>query len=310
MHGLRGVFGNAQGLELRQVQVHFRRCFGARGQLEFKLDARHGAGLVRLADQVAGLDQGDAAAGGQRLADPGVDLALGAARQVQTELVLGATAHGVAGVDVLAHHVFHEAAGGEHLDLAGLDVGLVDHPAHAAKMIGMAVAVDHRHHRFARAVLVVQLQRGAGGFGGGQRVDDDQPVVAFDEGHVGQVQATHLVQPRRYFEQASVGVELGQAPEAGVDAVGAVLRGEEFIALKVPHRFAGGIADLAVERRDQAAGDCFVIGAVAEGQLRQHGGIAAAGLFAGTNRCLGGMQGLAQAGGSNQAGQARTRVQG
>ncbi|MNM61209.1 hypothetical protein D3C81_725050 [compost metagenome] len=177
--------------------------------------------------------------------------------------------------------MFHEPAGGEHLDLAGVDVGLVDHAAHAAEVVGMGMAVDHRHHRFARTVLVVQIERGTGGFGGGQRVDDDQPVVAFDDGHVGQVQAAYLVQPGYHFEQPGMVVQLSHAPEAGVDRGGAVLLLEEVIAGQVPDRLAVGIHDLPLERCDQPAADGGEIGIIAERPLLEHGGVVGAGLFAG-----------------------------
>ncbi|MNH19857.1 hypothetical protein D3C79_796050 [compost metagenome] len=108
MHGLRGVFGDTQGLEPGQVKVHFRWRLSARGELEFDIDAGNTTRFIRLADQVGRWDQGDGAADGHRLADGRVDLPLLTTRQVQAELILGTAAHGIAGVDVLAHDVFHE----------------------------------------------------------------------------------------------------------------------------------------------------------------------------------------------------------
>ncbi|MNS53590.1 hypothetical protein D3C72_863490 [compost metagenome] len=255
VHHLRGVFRHAQRTQLRQVQVHLRRRFGARGQLEFHVEAGDGAGFQFLVDQVGGRDQGDGAAARRALAQASIDLAFFATGQQAAELELRAAAHGVAGVDVLAHHVFHEPGGGEHLDLAGLDVGFVDDPAHATEVVDVGVAVDHRHHRFARTVLVVQVQCRLGGFGHGQRVDDDQPVVAFDDGHVGQVEAAHLIQPWADFEQSGMGAELGQAPEARVDRLRGLVLGEEVISLDVPDDLARGVLDLAFEGRDQTFAD-------------------------------------------------------
>ena len=39
--------------------------------------------------------------------------------------------------------------GRDDRDVAGLDVGLVDHAAHAAEVVDVAVGVDHRRHRLA-----------------------------------------------------------------------------------------------------------------------------------------------------------------
>ncbi|MNQ48931.1 hypothetical protein D3C85_628190 [compost metagenome] len=309
VHHLRGVFRHAQGAQLRQVQVHLCRRLGARGQLELYLETGDGAGLQFLVDQVGGRDQGDSAAARCALAQAGIDLAFFATGQQAAELELRAAAHGVAGVDVLAHHVFHEPGGGEHLDLAGLDVGFVDDPAHATEVVDVGVAVDHRHHRFVRTVLVVQVQRRLGGFGHGQRVDDDQPVVAFDDGHVRQVKAAHLIQAWADFEQSGMGAELGQAPEARVDRLRGLVFGEEVIGLDIPDDLARGVLDLALERRDQTLGDRLVVGAVGEGQLLQHGGVTGRGLRAGCDRFIGGDHRLRQAG-SDQASEQPTRAQG
>ena len=272
------------------------------------MQASDGAGFQRLGNQIGRRDQCDRATAGRTLAEAGIDLTFFTARQQAAELVLRAAAHGVAGHDVLAHHVFHEADRRVDLDLAGLDIGLVDHPAHAAEMIDMGVAVDHRDDRFARAIGVVQIQRRPGGFGHGQRIDDDQPVVTFDDGHVGQVEAAHLIQLGADLEQTGVGIELGQSPQARIDRFRRLVFGEEIIGIDVPDDFAGSVLDLTLEGCDQAFADGFEIGAVAERQGLQDGSVACGGLHARRNRTVSSEQRLAQASG-DQAGQQAARAQ-
>ncbi|MNJ38148.1 hypothetical protein D3C77_329890 [compost metagenome] len=72
----------------------------------------------------------------------------------------------------------------------------------------MAVGVDHRHYRFLRTVSVVEVKTGLGHFSGHQRVNDNQPGVAFDDCHVGQVEAANLIDPFGDLEQAVVEVQL------------------------------------------------------------------------------------------------------
>jgi hypothetical protein len=92
-------------------------------------------------------------------------------------------------------------------------VGLVDHAAHAAEVVGMAVRVDHRDHRLAALqCLHCELQPRARHILGKQRVDDDPAARAFDERHVGHVVAADLVDAVDDLEQARRGVELLLAP--------------------------------------------------------------------------------------------------
>ena len=74
--------------------------------------------------------------------------------------------------------VLHEAVRREHLHLAGRDVGLADHALDAAKVVGVAVRIDHRADRLLRPVLIVQIERGARRLGRQQRIDRGSAPVS------------------------------------------------------------------------------------------------------------------------------------
>ncbi|MCY1438822.1 hypothetical protein D9M71_550360 [compost metagenome] len=207
--------------------------------------------------------------------------------------------------------MLHEAGRREDLHLASLDVGLVDDAARPAEVVDMAVAVDHRDDRLLRSVLEIQVEGGAGGFRGGQGIDEHQAGVAFDDGHVRRVEAAHLVELRHDLEQAGDVVQLGLAPQAGVDRVGGVLVVEELVRAHVPHHLALGVLDLPAERRDQPAFGGLELLAVGERQALQHFGVLCGGDGAGrfAVQALCSQQRLGE-GGGDQGGEQRAALAG
>ncbi|MNM79910.1 hypothetical protein D3C81_918580 [compost metagenome] len=166
-----------------------------------------------------------------------------------------------------------EALGRDDAHLAGLDVRLVDHPAHAAEVVGVGVAVEHRDHRALAQVLIGQVERSPGRFRREQRVEDDPAAVALDEGDVGDVVAAHLVDAVGDLEQAVLHVQLGVAPQAGVDRVRCLLvRADETrVAGHVPDHPAIGVLDgQCVGFGDEAAPGVLEIALVVERQALQH----------------------------------------
>ena len=141
-----GVLRHPHGAELREVGVHLGRRLSAGRHLEHHahaVDRDLFAGLLDLAgrhDQPGGAGRGG-------LAKTAVDAALRVARQQGAVHVDRAAAHRVAGDHVLADRVFGEVLRREDLHLAGLDVGLVHDAAHAAVVVDVRMAVDHRDHR-------------------------------------------------------------------------------------------------------------------------------------------------------------------
>ncbi len=176
--------------------------------------------------------------------------------------------------------MFEEPLRGNHLHLAGFDLRLVDHPAHTAEVVDVRVGIDHRNHRPLRAMAEVHRQTGPGGFHRQQRVHHDQAMLTFDQGHVGQVQATHLVDAVGDLEQTGNAIELGDAPQAGVDG-GRCLAVEEGVALQVPDGLAIGIDHGLVDGFEQAPAGIVEVAAVGEGQALQPLLIALAGEFGG-----------------------------
>ncbi|MNG27821.1 hypothetical protein D3C84_1129900 [compost metagenome] len=66
----------------------------------------------------------------------------------------------------------------------------------------MAVGVNHRHDRLFRPMLIVEIECRFGGFGGNQRVEDGDAVLAFNDGHVRQVVVANLIDTVGNLEQA------------------------------------------------------------------------------------------------------------
>ncbi|MNJ26137.1 hypothetical protein D3C77_206030 [compost metagenome] len=193
-----------------------------------------------------------------------------------------------------------EVGRGDQAYLAVLDVLLVDDPAGAAEVVGVGVAVDHGNDGAFAQVLVHQFQRGLGGFYREQGVEDNPAGPAFDEGHVGQVIATHLVDLVGDLEQAVLHVQLGHAPQARVDRIGRGLvdADEALVGGHVPDHFAAGIADgQFLGLGDQPALRVLEVLAVVEGQGLEHGGVGLASDLAGRLGGLGyGMGGCRQEG--------------
>ena len=140
-----------------------------------------------------------------------------------------------------------------------------------AVVVGVAVGVDQGADRPLAAMGAVEGQRGGGGFGVGQGVDDDDAALAFDDRHVGQVDAADLVDTGRDLEQAVGHVQARQTPKAGVHLRRRLLAGEEGVVVEVPDQLAAGAAHHPVrQRRDMPAPGIGEVGRVVEGQFPQH----------------------------------------
>ena len=87
-------------------------------------------------------------------------------------------------------------------------------------MVNVTVAVDHGHHRALALFLVDEGQGRLGGVWRNERIKDDPAFVALDEGDVGEIETTDLIDVVGDLEQAVLHGELGVAPQAGVDGIG------------------------------------------------------------------------------------------
>ncbi len=146
VQGADHVLGHQQGLLPRQPDVHLRRRLGARRVLEGERHAVQHQVLALAFDQAGRRQQAQRSAR-QSLADGHVDLPLRPLGQLRAVLVGGAAHHGVAGQDVLLDRRLHEAGRSDDLHRAAGDLLWLDQTAHASKVIGVGVAVDHRTDR-------------------------------------------------------------------------------------------------------------------------------------------------------------------
>ncbi|MNT32228.1 hypothetical protein D3C72_1680980 [compost metagenome] len=158
-------------------------------------------------------------------------------------------------------------------------------------------------------MLEVQVEAGARGLHRCQRVDHDQAGIALDDRHVGDIEATDLVDPIRHLEQPVVHVQLRLAPQAGVHGGRRPVLLEEAIGGQRPNHIALGIADLGViQRADKATARGLEVTPVLERQLLQHGRIGTGGGIGGgiarggRGRCGAGGAGKADGGCSQRGG--------
>ena len=174
-------------------------------------------------------------------------------------------AHHIAGQDVLGDGRLQETLGGDDPQACG-DLLRRGHAQDAAVVVHVAVGVDHRADWPIALLVAQQLQRRRRRLGRGQRIDDNPAGLAFDEGDVGDVEATHLIDAGRHLEQAVMGVEPRLPPEARVHRVGP-------LALKEGERaLAPGAGDLGVlDRADETPLRQHEVGAIVGGQGRRHG---------------------------------------
>jgi hypothetical protein len=108
------------------------------------------------------------------------------------------------------------------------------------------VRVDHRDNWQETKLCSHELVAVPRCLFGGERVDHQPPGVATEEGDVGDVVTTDLVDVFAHFEETVVMVQLGVTPQAGVHGVGGwVAHCEEGVIVHVDDRAAIGVHDVA-----------------------------------------------------------------
>jgi hypothetical protein len=261
------VLGHAERTPLREVEVHLRRCLGARRELEHDVHAVEQDVLAGAGDLHRRRDERDGAGRVVRT-EAARHLPEGALVERGAVHVAGAPGHGRAGHQVLADGVGGEVLGGEDRDAAGLAVG--QHATSTPEVVDVAVGVDEPGDGAIAARRAVEPERGGGGLGGDQRVDDDDALVALHQGHVGEVEPADLVGAGSDLEQAVHEVELGLAPQARVHRC---RRRPADVAVggEVPHHPAvGGPHHRVVQGGDEAPPGVLEVLVVVEGQRHGH----------------------------------------
>ena len=131
-------------------------------------------------------------AAGDALANAAAHLTLRSGRQVAAKLVIGPPPHCGPSHDIFGRGFGHEMLGRNDRDLACLHIRLVDHPAHAAKMVAMAVTVDDCGDRRAPSLSLTSLSAAAAVSRVVSGSINIQPVCAFDDRHVRHIEPAHL----------------------------------------------------------------------------------------------------------------------
>ncbi|MNR20384.1 hypothetical protein D3C85_1372200 [compost metagenome] len=95
-----------------------------------------------------------------------------------------------------------ESKGGINLHLAGFHIFFIDYAAHTTVVVNVTVGVNHRHDGLFRPMLIIEIECRLGGFGGNQRIEDGDPILTLDDGHVRQVVVANLINTISNLEQA------------------------------------------------------------------------------------------------------------
>ena len=252
MQGAGAVFGHPEGTVLREIGVHFGRGFGAGGQLEFDLQPVDGQ-LWNIFPDLIGRCNKAHLTGRLSHADADGECSFLPFFQHRTILILRTPGHCDAGIDVFADGVFQKsfrckddrfARGKLFVDgKAGVRyIVPVDRTLCAAKVIHMAMTVQHSfdiqrsepvfHQRFCCLHI----------FFAHQDIKNDPAVVGADEGRIGHIKATHLIDAVTYFKQTGFGIELGIPPQARVDRIRRITV-QIPIALQIPCRCSVIVVD-------------------------------------------------------------------
>ena len=294
MHLLAQVFRSVIQLLVGNAECHLGRALGTGYVVEHEVHPVQFGLLGGLVDQPGWGNDADGAIG-HILAQAGVHIAFGIARQVAAKLVERAPRHGRAHHDVFAGGFFHKACRCHDGNLALCYFLGRHHAQHAAKVVGVGMGQHHRRHRLVAQVLAGEGQRGAGGLRGRQRVDQNPAGLAFDDGHVGNVKAAQLVHAVHDLEQAIVGVQLGVAPQAGVDRVGGLAL-QEVVGVKVFENRAVRRKNFAGRLGHEAALGIFKVLRIVKLQILRKLGVYLECFRRGVARCATDAAGFAAAG--------------
>ncbi len=202
MQGMGNILCRFNHFLLFDIPQHFRRCFGTWRHHEVVGQAINHFLLAGFSDVVGRLEQrhGTRRGGGAKTS---ADLAFGVRLQQVAVHIAGATTHRGTGHNVLGNRFFHESGRGVDFYFASLHVGFINHAADAAVVVNMAVGEQDGDNRLFTAVGVVEIHRFFRRLGAQQRVDNGDPFLAFDDGHVGEIEITDLINTVGDFKQAA-----------------------------------------------------------------------------------------------------------
>src|SRR5262245_19203823 len=120
-------------------------------------------------------------------------------------------------------------------------------------------------------MLIVQVQRGLSRFHREKGIDHDQSRIAFQNGHVGKVDAPNLINPLDDLEQPVLMVELRLPPEAGIDRVGCRFFEERIDFLAPDHMPVRSGHKRVGQRGNESARGILKVVLFVERELREDG---------------------------------------
>ena len=258
MKVMRGVLRHVEHFQLRQIEMEFSGRFALRCHLKHEFETVDDPFVAGGHDQIGGRHQRNRS-GGHRFAETAIDLSASAARNERPKLILRSPQHRIASDHVLGDGKFHEQVRRDDRHPAARHILIAEHAACAAPVIGVGVGVDHRCHRLAPAMLEVEFKPGTCTLSRGEGVDHDDTGVAFDQGHVGDVEAAYLIDARTDLEQAVVHVELRLPPQAWIDGGWRSVRGEKAVRLERPDHATLRIRDGCIGKCVDEAAACVLV---------------------------------------------------
>ncbi|MNC27059.1 hypothetical protein D3C75_752190 [compost metagenome] len=152
-------------------------------------------------------------------AQPRTHLAFGIRFQQIAVHIAGAAAHDVTRHDVFCHGGLHKAGGGINLHFARLDIGLIDYTSHTTIMVYVAMSVDNSDNGLFTSIFIIEIHTHFGGLCRNQRVNHGNAFFPLNDGHIGEIQVTDLVNTIRDLKQAADVNQLRLAPQAWVHGI-------------------------------------------------------------------------------------------
>ena len=266
-----GVLGEVERLQARIEHVHLGRRLGLGRELEHDLHAVDHMRLDRLPDDLGRRNERDGAAR-YDLAEPASTCPRGPLGSMAPNWNMARRIMGVPTSTFSFVTSSMKRSGAMMATLPALTSASSTTPRTPPKWSTWVWRVDHGRHRLPAAMLPVKLQRRPRHLGGDERIDDDDAPAALDDGHVGDVEAAHLVDAVGDLEQAVVHVEPRLPPQAGVHRVRRLLVREEGIVLEREDHPAFRVAEGDVgQRGDEAARGVIEVLGIAERQRVQEG---------------------------------------
>ena len=144
-----------------------------------------------------------------------------------------APGHGLPHQYQLAGGLLHKALRGYYLNAALRNRFGCDNAVDTAKVINVAVGKNDRPHWPLWQVLMGKRKGCGGCFLTSKRINQNPPSLSFNEGHIGKIKPSKLINPRSHLEQSANVVKGGLLPEAWVDRSGRST-GNEIVGIGIP----------------------------------------------------------------------------